>query len=51
MREAIDDMPDGWVIDGNYESKLGELVLGQADTIVWLDLPFARQAPSVVAPH
>jgi hypothetical protein len=29
------------VIDGNYESKLGELVLGQADTIVWLDLPFA----------
>jgi adenylate kinase family enzyme len=41
VREAIDDMPDGWVIDGNYESKLGELVLGQADTIVWLDLPFA----------
>jgi hypothetical protein len=29
------------VIDGNYESKLGDLVLGQADTIVWLDLPFA----------
>jgi adenylate kinase family enzyme len=41
VREAIDDMPDGWVIDGNYESKLGELLLGQADTIVWLDLPFA----------
>ena len=40
VRESIDDMPDGWVIDGNYESKLGELVLGQADTIVWLDLPF-----------
>jgi GTPase SAR1 family protein len=30
---------DGWVVDGNYESKLGDLVLGCADTVVWLDLP------------
>jgi adenylate kinase family enzyme len=29
----------GWVVDGNYESKLGDLVLGRADTVVWLDLP------------
>jgi adenylate kinase family enzyme len=28
-----------WVIDGSYRSKLGDLVLAQADTIVWLDLP------------
>jgi adenylate kinase family enzyme len=41
VREAMDALPDGWVIDGNYESKLGNLVLGHADTIVWLDLPFA----------
>ena len=39
VRESIDDMPDGWVIDGNYESKLGTTVIGPADTIVWLDLP------------
>jgi adenylate kinase family enzyme len=39
VREAIDAAPDGWVIDGNYESKLGETVVGEADTIVWLDLP------------
>ena len=31
--------PAGWVIDGNYEAKLGETVLAKADTIVWLDLP------------
>jgi adenylate kinase family enzyme len=31
--------PEGWVIDGNYESKLGDLVVEQADMIVWLDLP------------
>ena len=41
VREAIDARPDGWVIDGNYEGKLDDLVLAQADTIVWLDLPFA----------
>ena len=33
--EATDD----WVIDGNYEGKLGDLVIRAADTIVWLDLP------------
>jgi adenylate kinase family enzyme len=39
VREAMAAAPDGWVIDGNYETKLGETVLAQAETIVWLDLP------------
>jgi len=39
VREAIDAASEGWVIDGNYEAKLGDQVLGAADTIVWLDLP------------
>ena len=39
VREFMAAAPDGWVIDGNYESKLGELVLGAADRIVWLDPP------------
>jgi adenylate kinase family enzyme len=39
VREFMAGAPDGWVIDGNYESKLGNLVVGAADTIVWLDLP------------
>ena len=30
---------DGWVVDGNYHGKIGNLVLDAADTIVWLDLP------------
>ncbi len=30
---------DGWVIDGTYDRKLGNLVYERADTIVWLDLP------------
>jgi adenylate kinase family enzyme len=35
--EATD--PEGWVVDGNYEWKLGDLVTSRADAIVWLDLP------------
>jgi adenylate kinase family enzyme len=35
---ALDGL-DGWVVDGNYRSRIGALVLGHADTIVWLDLP------------
>ena len=32
---------DGWVIDGNYGSRLGTSVLDQADEVVWVDPPFA----------
>jgi adenylate kinase family enzyme len=44
VREAMEAAPDGWVIDGNYESKLGDTVLAAADRIVWLDLPFHVKA-------
>jgi adenylate kinase family enzyme len=30
---------DRWIIDGNYERKLGDFVNARADLIVWLDLP------------
>jgi hypothetical protein len=36
---AAIDGHDGWVVDGNYERKIGDLLLRQADTLVWLDLP------------
>jgi adenylate kinase family enzyme len=32
---------EGWVVDGGYRAKLGDLVLARADTFVWLDLPLA----------
>ena len=38
--QAIDD-ERGWVADGNYDDKLGTLLLDRADTVVWLDLPLA----------
>jgi adenylate kinase family enzyme len=39
---------DGWVIDGGYRAKLGDLVLGQADVVVWLDLPVRIWLPRLV---
>jgi adenylate kinase family enzyme len=41
VRGALAATPEGWVVDGNYDSKLGETVVAAADTIVWLDLPLA----------
>jgi hypothetical protein len=29
----------GWVVDGNYDGKLGAMVRDRAELIVWLDLP------------
>ena len=41
MRAVVEPLvaTDGWVIDGGYRGKLGDLVLANADTVVWLDLP------------
>jgi adenylate kinase family enzyme len=38
----------GWVIDGSYERKLGDLVLRAADEIVWLDLPMRVWLPRLL---
>jgi adenylate kinase family enzyme len=39
---------DGWVVDGSYQRKLGDLVLRSADTVVWLDLPMRVWLPRLV---
>lgn len=36
---AAMDASDGWVLDGNYERKIGDAALERADTAVWLDQP------------
>lgn len=41
VEAALAAAPDGWVVDGNYRSRLGSSVLEQADTVVFLDPPFA----------
>ena len=37
--ETAMSSPDGWVLDGLYQRKIGDLILRQADTLVWLDQP------------
>jgi adenylate kinase family enzyme len=39
---------DGWVIDGPYRGKLGNLVLDAADVVVWLDLPMWVWMPRLI---
>jgi adenylate kinase family enzyme len=40
---------EGWVIDGAYRRKLGDLVLRSAETVVWLDLPIRVWFPRLLA--
>ena len=41
FRAKVEDAlaADGWVADGSYHGKIGELVLERADLVVWLDPP------------
>ena len=39
---------DGWVIDGGYWGKIDDLVLAQADVVVWIDLPLRVWLPRLV---
>jgi adenylate kinase family enzyme len=45
VRKAMNAAPEGWVIDGSYDSKLGDTVVAAADTVVWLDLPLRITFP------
>jgi len=39
---------DGWVIDGGYRGKIGDLIWEQADLIVWIDLPLHVWMPRLL---
>ena len=39
LSEFISLHPDGWVIDGNYRRKVGDISWAAATDIVWLDYP------------
>lgn len=37
---ALAAAPEGWVVDGQYHGKIGDLVVRQADTVVWVNMPW-----------
>ena len=39
---------EGWVIDGGYRRKIGDLVLERADVVVWIDLPIRVWFPRLI---
>lgn len=39
VRESLANYPTGWVCDGFYPGRVGEIPLEQADTVIWLNLP------------
>ena len=52
VRAFVAAHPEGWVADGNWNTRLGDLLApgtpGGADTVVWLDLPRHRVMRQVV---
>ena len=50
LRAAVEPIvaSDGWVIDGTYERKLGDLVTANADLVIWLDLPIRVWFPRLI---
>jgi hypothetical protein len=42
--EARLDQTQGWVVDGNYDAKLGDTLTARAGLIVWLDLNGNRES-------
>ena len=40
VRTTIKSMPAGWICDGNYVSAIGGLAVGQADTVIWVNMPW-----------
>lgn len=39
---------DGWIVDGNYLSKLGDLIISRADVVIWFNLPKAKVMSRII---
>ncbi|PBK66037.1 hypothetical protein ARMSODRAFT_960487 [Armillaria solidipes] len=48
VSKAMNNNPNGWIIDGNYQSHIGKLVQNTATDIIWLDPPFLLYFPRML---
>lgn len=46
--QSAERLADGWIVDGNYLSKLDELVTSKADVVIWFNLPKAEVMKRVI---
>ncbi|KAJ6479230.1 hypothetical protein C8R47DRAFT_1137476 [Mycena vitilis] len=47
LKAALASAPDGWVVDGNYGNRIGNIVQSRCTDIVWLDPPLLLYFPRV----
>jgi len=48
IRAALDQSDRGWVLDGDYTKRLGDIVIKEATDIVWLDPPLLLYLPRLI---
>ena len=41
-------LADGWIVDGNYLSKLGDLIISRADVVIWFNFPKAKVMSRII---
>ncbi|KAJ7641497.1 hypothetical protein FB45DRAFT_785629 [Roridomyces roridus] len=46
--DAMNNAPNGWVIDGNYARRIGDVVEDAETDVIWLDPPLALTLPRVI---
>jgi adenylate kinase family enzyme len=46
--DQSDKLAGGWIVDGNYLSKLDDLVTSRADVVIWFNLPKAKVMSRVI---
>ncbi|KAK0199690.1 hypothetical protein DFS33DRAFT_1268038 [Desarmillaria ectypa] len=48
IRAAMEQSPNGWIIDGDYQRRGGVIVQEQATDVIWLDPPLILYFPRIV---
>ncbi|KAJ6564531.1 hypothetical protein B0H19DRAFT_1258959 [Mycena capillaripes] len=48
VEQALENAPNGWVVDGNYKSRIGTIVGDNATDIIWLDPPLTLYLPRLI---
>ena len=39
VEKALEENPDGWVVDGNYGTALQGTIVQQAETVIYVNMP------------